>query len=93
LEEESVTAQSNAAGILVFPNPTNGMVNIELEEHQYEPTINLYLYSLSGSLVYSNQIRSNFNFDLGSFDIDPGIYILRLESITGVDTHKIIYTR
>ena len=72
--------------IKVYPNPTSGLLNLEMEE----PALyTLELTSLSGQRVYSSKIAgSSFRLDLSSFR--EGIYFLTIRSERFVSTHKVI---
>ncbi len=91
LEDESITNMTRGTWFKVFPNPTSGQVSLRINGAYSGGNVNLMLYNLSGALVYSTQINSDFELDLNGFNIDPGMYILRLGSIHGIETYKLVY--
>ncbi len=63
----------------IFPNPTNGIVNVELVSGNTKQLINIIVYDMSGLNVYSTQQygKSLHILDLRSYS--NGIYTLRIE--------------
>jgi hypothetical protein len=68
-------------GISVFPNPSNGIFNLE---SRYDlDKVNIMIYTIDGRLVYENKmevINSPKSLNLSSFT--EGTYILRIENST-----------
>lgn len=91
IEGEPIADITQGPWFKVYPNPTSGQVNIQVNGSYFEETLDVMLYSMSGSIVYSTQINGDYAFDLNSFNIDAGIYILSLRSSGGIETHKLIY--
>ena len=57
---------------LIYPNPTNGELNIKLSDAVKNAQVNVY--SAKGALVLSDVFRGNrFNFDLSS--VPRGVYL------------------
>jgi len=79
--------------ISVFPNPTDGLLNIQFNVNQLQSSVSLEIISLTGETVY----RENLGSFQGSFDkqldlssFAKGIYILRLSSDSGSTNKKIV---
>ena len=79
--------------MIVYPNPARDMVNVDLIG--YKNNINIQLYHLNGSLVYSEDLdnkesvnRINHQIELSRFN--KGVYFIRLSNEGKVDTKKII---
>lgn len=72
-------------GALIYPNPSNGMVNI-----RYEGLILSYqLYDMSGKLILSDQnTDQNVQIDMGRFE--RGVYSIQLQTNNGLINAKII---
>jgi Secretion system C-terminal sorting domain/Carbohydrate esterase, sialic acid-specific acetylesterase len=68
-------------GISIFPNPSNGIFNLE---SRYDlDKVNIMIYTVDGRLVYENKlevINSPKSLNLSSFT--EGTYILRIENNT-----------
>lgn len=76
----------NAVKLSVFPNPTKGVFRISTGS---ENTVDLNLYSLTGSLVYKNaSYVSGETIDIES--LPSGTYLLRIEGQRGIWTERLI---
>jgi len=62
----------------VYPNPSKGIVNIELSENLKESYI-LNVYSIAGTKVYTEKISESSN-TINLSNLNNGIYILRIEN-------------
>lgn len=93
VEDETIVENSSNQRFLVYPNPTSGQVMIQMIETQKGENVNVKLYNLGGTLLYSDQLFNDFDINLSNLDIDPGLYILRIESLNGVETYKLVYNR
>ena len=71
------------SNLSVFPNPTNDIINVELENYNGE--ISLDLYDLSGKLLHSTNKKS---IDIQEYT--KGIYILKVAYGDRVQKVKII---
>ena len=73
--------------ILIYPNPTNGIVNIKNKtNHEY---LNLQIYNLTGKMIYSNIMEE----DLVSIDLrgySEGMYLIRLSKDGKQITKKLL---
>jgi len=73
-----------ANNLKVFPNPGNGMLNIEFTETIEE----LYLFNASGIRVYNNTVgKSNFQINFTNFN---GVYLLQLKVGNKIINKKIL---
>lgn len=76
----SNTADLLAESILVYPNPTAGLVNIDADMN-----IQSYdLYNISGQHLLTGNSNS---IDIS--DMDAGVYFLQINTVQGVTTKKI----
>jgi hypothetical protein len=81
----------NRNDIIVYPNPTTEMVNI----NSINNSINtVYVYSLDGKLVatYRNPMTSD-SYSIDVQNLATGIYTLKVETNNGSFTKKIIVRR
>lgn len=67
----------------IFPNPAKNNLNIKGIIH---PTM-LSIYSLNGQILIQKTLIDDTNLDL---NLDPGIYLLKAENITGTNYEKLI---
>ncbi|MBQ8223529.1 MAG: thiol protease/hemagglutinin PrtT [Bacteroidales bacterium] len=81
----NITAiQENSIDAKVFPNPTNGILNIHAEA-----MTNVTLYNMMGQKLIAQNIESdNLELDLSMFD--NGIYMLKVVSRNGEMVQKIV---
>ena len=72
----------------IYPNPSDGIINITGINTEYVETISVY--NVTGEKIASQSVNSNFiSFTLT--DLPSGIYIVKIESKNGeVSTHKIV---
>ena len=85
-------AQDISFDFEVYPNPTDGLVNITFENIT-EQTVNLKLVDAFGKEVYRNQFNVGFETNFINFDISnyaKGVYFLKLVSKNVVKTERII---
>lgn len=74
--------------ISVYPNPTNGMLNIYIEQpEQFEM---IEVRNLNGQLIFTSNVQSNSSIDMSDFS--NGIYYVRLVSGIKTINHKIVKT-
>lgn len=79
-------------GFLVTPNPTNGIISVQL----YPQPTNLkgiYIYSITGQLLKSSVVESGGGSSVNEFDLSPyssGIYIVQVVFEDRVLTKKIV---
>ncbi|MBK7968131.1 MAG: T9SS type A sorting domain-containing protein [Bacteroidetes bacterium] len=72
--------------MLVFPNPTTGLLTIRLSDQELKLS-QIEIYNSMGDLVISKQIENN-NYLLDMTPYNQGIYFIR-----GMDESKKYYTK
>ena len=78
--------ENNVENLKVFPNPSNGIVNVCTESKQVQE---LQVFDISGKMLLQKSIgEKEFSIDLSSYN--AGTYILRLVTNSGVETSKIV---
>ncbi len=70
---------------LVYPNPANENINIV---SVYE-IIRISVFTATGKLIYEINIDDN-DYKINSKYFESGIYIIKIETSTSLETHKII---
>lgn len=79
----------NTDGISIYPNPSTGILNIELTNFI---ETDITLYNTNGQCVYAKKLYSNVSaIDLSDFS--SGIYSLHFKNSTGIKVQKIILNR
>ena len=76
----------------IYPNPSRGIVTIDIPEGLQADNLKIDVYSLNGKLAYSHTDRvvgtNSFSIDLSS--LDPGNYIIIIRSGEELYTQQII---
>ena len=79
--------ESNSIVASVYPNPTSGQVTIEAEGLKHVSICNML-----GQIVYDGKASGNeFIFDFGGHK--PGLYLIRIETSSGVAVKKVSVAR
>ena len=79
--------------INAFPNPTNGLVNIELPDVAGSETVFLEVFNVAGQSVYRTEVRNQelVSVDLGSQP--AGLYTFQVNGNGWLSTGKVIRTQ
>ncbi|MFM7758053.1 MAG: serine hydrolase [Crocinitomicaceae bacterium] len=80
--DELKPTRENEILITVYPNPTNGLINIEIQNHTIQ---NIKLYDLQGRLIKET---SESQFDLSNDS--NGTYFIRAQTEKGFYSYKLI---
>jgi hypothetical protein len=83
---------NNLTNIKLYPNPTNGYVNVELTSDEIINELEISIYGIDGKLFYSsnktiNSMSVNENINVENFN--SGIYILRINTGKNIITKKL----
>jgi hypothetical protein len=82
-------AKKDAFKVRVYPNPTTGIFEIEVEQLTEKQKTQLYIYTNAGRLVKTvNRLQNRQSIDLSNQP--TGIYLLRITVDDKVVTNKII---
>lgn len=82
----------NAENLMdIYPNPSNGVFNIELK-NAYQENIVLNVYQIAGKKVFSKQYGSNNlrMIQVNAGQLSPGLYIVELMGDTFISRSKMI---
>ena len=73
--------------VSVYPNPSSGIVRVEAENLR-----SVGVFNALGQQVYDIPTGGNeFEIDLG--DHEPGIYLIRIETASGMTTKRVVLTK
>lgn len=87
-EASGVNLVLDKADLSVYPNPSYGFLNIELEKYNGDP-VDMAIYDIRGKQVMAGQLGSA-RTTLDLLDLKPGIYVLRLEYGNEALTRKFV---
>ena len=82
---DSVGLEEEISGLNVYPNPSNGIVNIEIEGNQ---TFLVQVNDVVGKLISEENINSNTTLNLQ--DLEKGVYFVTVSDSKTSNTTKII---
>lgn len=71
----------------IFPNPANDFVNIVT--HSNDNSI-VSVTDISGKLIIQNQTNGNQSLGLNLNNLTKGLYLVRIEGVSGVEVYKLI---
>lgn len=79
--QESTTTVTTAATMKVYPNPSNGLLNLELPTSMQEQAVQIDIFNLQGQLMTSKKHNSVMEtLQLNLDDMKNGSYIIRVIS-------------
>ncbi len=78
-----------AAGIIVSPNPTEGLLNVRWPERSAQGAVIMQVTDATGKLVWSAQTNDR-GYDIELNDVANGMYFLSLQSEGAVYTKRIV---
>ena len=82
---DSVGLEEEISGLNVYPNPSNGIVNIQLEGNQ---TFLVQVNDVVGKLISEENINSNTTLNLQ--DLERGVYFITVSDSETSQTTKVI---
>ena len=82
---ESVSLEESKSSLNIYPNPSNGIINIELDN---QDSFTIQVNDIVGKLITQKEINSNTTLDLKS--LDTGIYFVNIYNDKESKVAKII---
>jgi len=82
--DPSGTVKLEDYGVKIFPNPSNGKVNVEINKNYSEA--NISVLDLSGKIIYNETLSKNNSKEIDLSSYAKGMYIIQLD----VDNEKIV---
>ena len=76
--EETLLLEGN-----IYPNPTNGLLHIDLSGQEESLSKQVSIYSVTGQIIDSYVFNSH-NFEINLQDYPSGIYIIKVTDETGI---------
>ncbi len=95
VKQKKVNNTSSSPGYIgIYPNPSNGIVNIQLEGVSYSSTgdqgkMEAKLFDTLGRLKKNIQITEN-KTEVNTSDLETGIYILSISRAGEINNHKLV---
>jgi hypothetical protein len=85
--EKSIIEEVN---INIYPNPASDILNILVKAENNLEDFRIGIYNFNGVLMYDNKLSSESSISLKEFGIGPGIYIVKVEGVKLLRTHKLV---
>jgi len=93
IDVTNIEQNKNNYGIKIFPNPTNGILNIKFENEANN--VNIEIENIIGQEIYktnSNQVKGNMlSIDLGKYK--NGFYIIKINNDNLNLKYKVLYEK
>jgi len=93
IDVTNIEQNKNDYGIKIFPNPTNGILNIKFENEANN--VNIEIENIIGQEIYkinSNQVKGNMlSIDLGKYK--NGFYIIKINNDNLNLKYKVLYEK
>jgi hypothetical protein len=90
----AAVSKINASGIQIHPNPSNGLIQIQLSDELINVSAaiqigSITIYNSAGAIVYKklSQPIQNTTINLGEI---PGIYFVQIETAAGLLSKTVI---
>jgi len=84
---------NDEAEILISPNPASDQLNIMVRQTDERRVIGLSMIDLSGKRISSQDIEpvaeSEFRYSMDVSNLEPGMYVLQVQTTAGIMTEKI----
>jgi hypothetical protein len=77
------------AGLVVYPNPTNGVVYVE-SIRKNSQTLLTEIYSISGKLLLRKQFDGHHKAEIELSNLADGVYNLKVTDDNGTSIHRIV---
>lgn len=90
LEQEKVNHTLYTCKVTVYPNPTEGEVNLSVSNGKEDAVSDIAVYDVSGNLLKNLQIEGNTSVSIDLSDYPDGIYLINFRQEESVSYYKII---
>jgi hypothetical protein len=77
--------------ILLYPNPTSGLLYVQWPDGSIPGEATIQLYSLNGSLLYQTDLYNEQQINIGHLNLSSGVYIVSITTQGQTFRKKIIY--
>jgi len=84
-------AHPDEAEILLYPNPTSGILHVKWPDGINPGEASFQLYGLNGNLLYVIDLYGSQSIRLDQLNLSPGVYIVKISTPDRVFRKKIIY--
>jgi hypothetical protein len=84
---------SGQGSLLVYPNPTTGLIRVQLLTEDDVSSMDIMLFTVTGRLVKHVTLGNPGLIDLSGFGLPDGVYILKTSSLKYSSRIPVIFTK
>ena len=81
---------ADESDIIVYPNPTTGIVNIKMTNPDYDELVYLEVYNNVGVRIYDRRVITQSNSSINLSHYPPGLYIFKVQYQDKIELLKVI---
>jgi hypothetical protein len=89
VSNEDILTENKSSSVLIFPNPSNGLFTIKLNEELVDQ-VGITIYNSYGATVFEQISVATNNLNLDLTHLEQGIYYINLITNIGTHTEKLI---
>lgn len=89
-QEETVSSSLLTCKVVVYPNPTEGEINLSISNSTEESTSEITVYNNSGQLLITLQGKGNTTIPIDLSPYNNGIYLINFQQGESKSFYKII---
>ncbi|MFH0758571.1 MAG: CotH kinase family protein [Bacteroidota bacterium] len=82
---------ANQPDILLYPNPTSGLLYVQWPDGSIPVESTIQLYSLNGSLLYQTELYNEQQISIGHLNLSSGVYLVKITTGVLIFRKKIVY--
>jgi plastocyanin len=76
--------------IAIYPNPSDGLISIEIKNSPVQQTYNLNIFDISGAQILNTTLSNQLNNNIDLTDFPKGLYFVKINNGSALYTRKII---
>ena len=86
--ETSIEENALEAEFLIYPNPSNGKINVRASNINYNYSISIF--NMDGKLIFKEEFNSGSNAIIDLQNKSKGLYTIKLECLRKVSVKKLV---
>ncbi len=90
IEKEGISRSLLTCEVVIFPNPTQGEVNISISKGEEDAVSEITVLSNSGQLLMTREGRGNTTLSIDLSEYTSGIYLINFRQGDNTSYYKII---